>query len=210
VKRSLSIAALNLVIVAAPLAAQAPAGGAQAPQTPPSTQTGPSPQTTPSTQTPSSTQAPAPAAARTFTAPVGLLFNTVRAEKVADFERVIGFLQAAMAKSGDATVRAQARGWRMFKATEPGPSGTVLYVYVIDPTVPSADYGLSRILADAYDTTQLQEIWRLYSGAITGGGSLLNLTPVTPPTDLTIGAPSVPSATPPERPLPPDADPNRR
>jgi hypothetical protein len=210
VKRSLFIAALNLVIIAAPLAAQAPAAGAQAPQTPASAQTAPSTQSPPSTQAPAAAQASAPAAARTFTAPVGLLFNTVRAEKVADFERVIGLLQAAMQKSGDATVRAQARGWRMFKATEPGPSGTVLYVYLIDPTVPAADYGLSRILADAYDTTQLQEIWRLYSGAITGGGSLLNLTPVTPPTDLTIGAPSVSPATPADRPLPPDADPNRR
>ena len=43
-----------------------------------------------------------------------------------------------------------------------------------------ADYSLGRILADAYpDQAKLQEIWKLYSGSVTGG-SLLNLTPVKP------------------------------
>jgi hypothetical protein len=147
-------------------------------------------------------------AARTFTAPAGLLFNTVRADRVADFEQVIGYLQAALAKSADSKDRAQAQGWRVFKASEPGPGGTVLYVFVIDPTVPGADYGLGRILAETYDTAQLQEIWKLYTGAVTSGGTLLNLTPVNP-----AGTPAPPAAAPPpapERPLPPDADPNRR
>ena len=126
------------------------------------------------------TPAPAttPAQPRTFTAPAGLLFNTVRADRVADFEKVMGYLQAALAKSTNEGVRAQARGWRVFKAAEPGPSGTVLYVFVLDPTVPGADYGLGRILAEAYpDPAQLQDIWKLYTGSVTGG-SLLNLAPV--------------------------------
>jgi hypothetical protein len=157
------------------------------------------------------TPPPAPGAtpARTFTAPVGLLFNTVRADRVADFEKVIGYLQAALERSADAKDRAQWQGWRVFKATEPGPGGTALYVFVLDPTVQGADYGLGRILAEAYpDTAQLQEIWRLYSGAVTSGGSLLNLSPVKPGT---AAAPAAPATTPPaERPVPPDADPNRR
>ncbi len=152
--------------------------------------------------------APGSTPSRTFTAPVGLLFNTVRPERVADFEKVIGYLQAALAKSADAKDRAQLQGWRVFKAAEPGPGGTVLYVFVIDPTVPEADYGLGRILAEAYtDTALLQEIWKLYTGAVTSGGTLLNLSALKP------GAvsPVAPAATPPaERPLPPDADPNRR
>jgi len=153
--------------------------------------------------------APPAATTRTFTAPTGLLFNTVRPERVADFERVIGYLQTALEKSGDSKDRAQAQGWRIFKAAEPGPGNTVLYVFVLDPTVPGADYGLGRILAEAYEPAQLQEIWRLYTGAVTSGGTLLNLTPVKPgaatPTPAT-----PPSNTAPDRPLPPDADPNRR
>jgi hypothetical protein len=179
VKRFLVLAAL---LCAAPAAAQTPAAAAPA---------------------------PAATGSRTFTAPVGLLFNTVRPDRVADFERVLGYVQAALEKSGDPKDRAQWQGWKVFKAAEPGPAGSVLYVFLIDPTVPSADYGLGRLLADAYpDTAQLQEIWKLYTGAVTGGGSLLNLSPVKP--SLT-PAPGTPPAAPPvERPLPPDADPNRR
>jgi hypothetical protein len=164
------------------------------------------PPTAPSAQTP---PAPGTTAGRSFTAPAGLLFNTVRPERVADFEKVMAYVQAALEKSADAKDRAQLQGWRVFKAAEPGPGGTVLYVFVLDPTVPGADYGLGPILAEAYtDTAQLQEIWKLYTGAVTSGGTLLNLSPVKP------GAPSPPAtppaATPADRPLPPDADPNRR
>jgi hypothetical protein len=118
--------------------------------------------------------------ARTFSAGTGLLFNTVRADRVVDFEMVVGYLQAALEKSTDPTVRAQARGWRVFKATEPGPNATVLYVFLLDPAVGGADYGLGRILSDAYPD-QIQDIWKLYTGALSGGGSLLNLTPVQAP-----------------------------
>ena len=124
----------------------------------------------------------ASSATRTFSAPVGMLLNAVRPERVADFEKLLGYLQAALAVSPDATVRAQAQGWRMLKASEPGPNGSVLYVFVLDPAVPGADYGLGRILADAYpDQAQLQEIWKLYTDSVASGGSLLNLTPVQPP-----------------------------
>ena len=124
--------------------------------------------------------APAPVTARTFTAGTGLLFNAVRADRVVDFEMVVGYLQAAFEKSTDPTVRAQAQGWRIFKAAEPGPNATVLYVFLLDPAVGGADYGLGRILSDAYPD-QIQDIWKLYSGALVGGGSLLNLAPVKAP-----------------------------
>ena len=123
---------------------------------------------------------PVPLGARTFTARTGIIFNAVRPDRVVDFEMVIGYLQAALEKSTDAGARAQAQGWRVFRATEPGPNGTVLYVFLIDPTVAKADYGLGAVLSDAYPD-QIQDIWKLYTGALAGGGSLLNLTPVQPP-----------------------------
>jgi len=138
--------------------------------------------------------------ARTFAAPVGLLLNAVRPDRVADFETVLGYLEAALAMSTDATVRAQAQGWRVLKASEPGPNGTVLYVFVLDPVVPGADYGLGRILADAYpDQAQLQEIWKLYTGAVASGGSLLNLTPVQPPSPPADALLPVPRMLPPKK-----------
>jgi hypothetical protein len=130
---------------------------------------------------------------RTFTAPVGLLFNTVRSDRVDDFEKAMGYLQTALASSTNERVRAQAAGWRIFKATEAAPNNTVLYVYVLDPTVMGADYSLGRILADAYpDQTKLQEIWKLYSSSVTGG-TLLNLTPVKPPAPAVTPTPVVPA-----------------
>jgi hypothetical protein len=70
----------------------------------------------------------------------------------------------------------------------------VLYVFVLDPTVPGADYGLGRLLAEAYDTTTLQEVWKLYTGAVTGGGTLLNLTPVMPPSSSATPVPTAGTA----------------
>ena len=121
-----------------------------------------------------------PLLARSFTTKAGLLFTSVRPERVVDFETVIGLLKEALANSTDPAVRAQAAGWQIFKATEPGPNMTVTYVFVIDPAIPGAEYGLGRILADAYPD-RIQEIWKLYTGALAGGGSLLNLSPVEAP-----------------------------
>jgi hypothetical protein len=149
---------------------------------------------------------PLPLGARVFTAKSGLIFNAVRPDRVVDFEMVIGYLQAAFEKSTDARVREQAVGWRVFKATEPGPNGSVLYVFVIDPAVAGADYGLGRILADAYPD-QIEKIWALYTGSQASGGSLLNLTLVQPPATLPVPPSSAPAAPPvaAPRPAPPAA-----
>ncbi len=194
--RQLTAALAAVVLVAgAPRAAEAaqqrPAAGA--PGTPPAGPGAPA--------TPAAPAAAQPAAPRVFSGAAGLLFNTVRADRVADFERVLGHLRRALETSTDPKVRAQAQGWKVWKAAEPGPNGTVLYVYVIDPVVPDADYGLGRILAEAItDPAQLQEVWRLYTGATTTGGTLLNLREVdVPAPDATPGrgVPSTAPATPP-------------
>jgi len=181
------------------------------PATPPATQPqSPAPQPPPpvggasaAPVVPAPVVPPVPLGARTFTATTGIIFNAVRPERVVDFEMVIGYLQAAFEKSTDAGVRAQAQGWRVFKATEPGPNATVLYLFVIDPTAAGADYGLGRILSDAYPD-QIQEIWKLYTGSLAQGGSLLNLTPVQPPPLPAPGAtPPVITPVPTPRPAPP-------
>ena len=192
---------LLVLIAASSSAAQQPA-----PQTPskpgaPTQTPGQPPPTSPAApgQPAAGAAPPTPAAQpRIFTAPVGLLFNTVRVDRVEDFEKAMGYLQAALASSTDERVRAQAAGWRVFKATEAAPGGAALYVFLLDPTVMGADYSLGRILADAYpDQAKLQEIWKLYANSVTGG-SLLNLTPVKPaaPGTSTTPATSKPEATP--------------
>ncbi len=186
-----------------------PAGPAQPQQTTPVQNPPPSPQ--PGAQAPAVAPPPAvvvpgvpvaapPPVTRAFSAPNGVLFNTVRIERQKDFELFLGYLRQALDKATDPGVQSQARGWRMFKTTEPGPNNTALYVFLFDPAVAGADYSLGRILADAYpDTVQLNEIWKLYTGAVIGGGSLLNLTPLTPvvpPPGLPVSMPGAPTASP--------------
>jgi hypothetical protein len=197
-----AVAGMLLVLIAASSsAAQQPAPQTAPKPGAPTQPPGQPPPTVPAApgQPAAGATAPTPVAQpRIFTAPVGLLFNTVRADRVEDFEKAMGYLQAALASSTDERVRAQAAGWRVFNATESAPGGAALYVFLLDPTVMGADYSLGRILADAYpDQAKLQEIWKLYANSVTGG-SLLNLTPVKPPAPGTSTTPatSKPEATP--------------
>ena len=168
------VCAVSVTVVASPpQQPTTPGGGRPAPgQTAPAQPApgAPGQPAAPATQTPTQT--------RTFTAPAGLLFNTVRPERVADFEKVMAYLQAAFEKSTDERVRAQAAGWRIFKATEV-VQGSVLYIYLLDPTVVGADYSIGGILAEAYPE-QAEQIFKLYRDSVSGGGSLVNLTPVKP------------------------------
>ena len=75
-----------------------------------------------------------------------LLF--VKPDKTADFETVLARLKEALAKSEVSARRAQAAGWRVFKARETGPAASVIYVAIIDPVAKDADYSIGTILAE--------------------------------------------------------------
>jgi hypothetical protein len=159
----------------------APPAGALQPQ-----QTSPLPGATP--QTPSAPPAPAPPAGqnvvspppmgRVFASEQGLIFNAIRPDKVMDFEAVLVKLRAALADSKDPVRNQQGWGWKIYKAAEPGPNGSVLYVFVMDPAVKGADYGIAKILSEAYPN-EVMELYRMYTGAFaTAGQSLINLQPI--------------------------------
>src|ERR1700693_3279094 len=87
--------------------------------------------------------APAPPAAPNpfiFPGDGGVILNFVKADKTADFEMVMGKLKEALAKSDKPERKAQAAGWKYFKASEPGPGGAVIYVFVMDPVAKGAEY----------------------------------------------------------------------
>ncbi|HEY7789818.1 MAG TPA: hypothetical protein VIC33_04855 [Vicinamibacterales bacterium] len=138
-----------------------PALGAQAPATPPAA------------------QAPVVTTPRTFKAPVGLIFSSIKPAQASDFEAAVARARSALAASTEPTVRKQAEGWRFFKADEPGPSGSVLYVWLIDPTVPEADYTISKILIAAFPDDK--GVLASYADAFAGPETLLNLTPLKKP-----------------------------
>jgi hypothetical protein len=146
-----------------------------APQVP-TTET-PTPQTptpqTPTTQTPA-TETVAPAPARAFTGDAGLIFFPVKPDKTADFEKIMAKLKEALTASDDPVRRQQAAGWKVFKAVEPGPNNTVLYVFVVDPAVKATDYAFWKMMYDAFPA-EAQQLYRLYTAASAGGQTLLNL-----------------------------------
>ena len=180
-----TLVALLLMAATAFAQAQAPVGG-QPPAVPgqiPGAPGQPVPgQPLPGAKPTVGAPAPSVTAARTFTAPVGILFNTVRPDKAVDFERLVSSVRKTLESSTDPKLQAMAKGWHFHKAAEFGPGNSVLYVFIIDPVVPGEDYGLGRVLSSgSTDTAALQEIWKLYTGSVTGGGSLLNLSPIPEP-----------------------------
>ena len=111
---------------------------------------------------------------RVFASDAGLIINTIKPDKTADFEMVMGKLKEALAKSEDPTRRQQAAGWKVFRSAEAGPNNSVLYVFVMDPTVKEADYTIATILNEAFPT-EVQDLYVKFSEAYVSGQSLLNL-----------------------------------
>ncbi len=181
----MTIAAITAV------AAQQPASPAAPQQQVPPT-TAPVAQPLPGAAVPPVAASPADPVARTFTGACGLLLHPVRPDRVQDFENFLAYVRDALAKSANPRVRSQAEGWRFLKAAESGPNGVALYVFLIDPAVPGADYSLGPILAEVYsDPNQLSEIWALYTGSVTSGGTLLNFSPIEMKAPAPILAPPV-------------------
>ena len=120
------------------------------------------------------TPAAAPTVDRVFASDAGLIFSAIKPAAAKDFETVLARLRQALAASTDPIRKQQAAGWKIFKAAEAGPNGSVLYVFVMDPAVKGADYGVAKILAEAYPA-EASQLYRLYIGAFASGQTLLNL-----------------------------------
>lgn len=97
-----------------------------------------------------------------FNGETALLTVAIRADKTADFERILSKLRAALMKSSDPERQKQAAGWKIIRLTTPLPDGNVAYVHVVDPVVPGAGYGIMQILYDAFpdERQQLYELYR--------------------------------------------------
>ena len=116
----------------------------------------------------------APAPGRVFGSDAGMILNTIKPEKTADFEIVIERLKAALSASTDPVRKQQAAGWKVFKALEPGGNNTVLYVFWINPAVKGADYTVSKILYEAFPN-DVPDLYQKFSGAYAGGQTMVNL-----------------------------------
>ena len=78
---------------------------------------------------------------------------TVKPDKTADFEMVMGKVKEALAKSEKPERKQQAAGWKVFRASEAPPNG-VIYMLITDPVAKGTDYSLQTILTEGFGPTE--------------------------------------------------------
>jgi hypothetical protein len=122
-------------------------------------------------------QAPPPATTQaqaqkmTFDGRTALWTVAIKPDKTADFERIMTRLRDGLIKSENQARRQQAAGWRVVKVDKALPDGNVVYVHVIDPVVPGADYSVMQTLYEAFPDER-QALYDLYRGAFAQNLSL--------------------------------------
>lgn len=158
-----------IVLLTALAAAQAAAPPSPSPQTQPPPQT-----TTPATPATAAPPPPAVPASRVFTSDAGIIFNTIRPDKVGDFEMVMGRVKEALGKSDDPQRKQQALSWRVFKGLEAGPGGNIVYIFFFDPAVKTTDYTITQILTEAFPN-EAQDLWAKFTACFVTGQTMLNL-----------------------------------
>jgi hypothetical protein len=83
-------------------------------------------------------------------------------------------LHDALRRSEKPERRQQAESWKVFRAAEPGANGAVLYVFMIDPSVRTADYTVSTILSEGFPA-DVQTIFKQYADSYATGQNFVNL-----------------------------------
>jgi hypothetical protein len=120
-------------------------------------------------------QAQAGAPTRVFASDAGLVLNFVKADKTKDFEAVITRLKDALAESAKPARKEQAKGWRVYKSSDPAAGGAALYVFIVDPPVKGADYTVTGILGEMMSGEDLAAATKQYVDSYATGQNWVNL-----------------------------------
>ena len=103
----------------------------------------------------------------TFTGDVVIWAFNVNADKAADYEAVVAKLKDALSKSEAPQAKQQLAGWKVMKNAQPQPDGSLVYLHVITPVVPEADYSITNIVYAAMkDPTEQRAFYDQYRGAV--------------------------------------------
>ena len=103
----------------------------------------------------------------TFTGDVAIWAFNVNADKAADYEAVVAKLKDALQKSEAPEAKQQLAGWKVIKNAQPQPDGSLVYLHVISPVVPDADYSVTNIVYAAIkDPTEQRAFYDQYRGAV--------------------------------------------
>ena len=121
------------------------------------------------------TQATVASPTRVFGSATGVVLNFIKADKTADFEEVVAKLKDALQSSPNATRKEQAASWKVYKSPDPGPAGSVLYMFIIDPVVKGADYAVATILAEGFSGDEFTALAKKYTDSYATGQNFVNL-----------------------------------
>jgi hypothetical protein len=93
-----------------------------------------------------------------------VILNPVKPDSTAEFEIGLAQLRAALEAASDPIKKQQAQGWKMYRASEPiGPNA--LYVFILDPAVPFADYSFKRLL-DSLPASEAEAALKRLAGSL--------------------------------------------
>ena len=140
----------------------------------------------PAGQPPAGQQPPAAAATPkeprlALTGAAGVFLYQIKPDQTATFEELLTKVKQSLGKSDNPVRKQQLTGWKVYKAAEP-MGGNALYVFVIDPAVPAAEYDLFMLLAEGLGaeagTADNQAMFKKYTEVFAAGANRLNLSPV--------------------------------
>ena len=93
---------------------------------------------------------------------------SVRPDKTADYEQILGKIKEALQKSQAPEAKQQLAGWKVMKGVKPMPDGNIVYTHVITP-VAGADYAVLQLLYAAFtDPAEQKTLYDQYRGAFVG------------------------------------------
>ena len=91
---------------------------------------------------------------------------SIRPDKAADYEQILGKVKEALQKSEAPEAKQQLAGWKVIKGAKPMPDGNIVYTHVIHPVVKGADYTIMAILYEANaDPGEQRNLYEMYRGA---------------------------------------------
>ena len=103
----------------------------------------------------------------TFTGDMVIWAFNVPGDKAADYEAVVAKLKDSLAKSEKPEAKQQLAGWKVMKNAMPQPDGSLVYIHVISPVVPEADYSITNIVYDVVkDPAEQKAFYDQYRGAV--------------------------------------------
>ena len=105
----------------------------------------------------------------TLTGDMVVMAFAVNPDKTADYEKVVAKLKEALSKIERPEAKQQLAGWKVMKNAAAQPDGSFLYIHVISPVVPDADYSIVNIVYEAFkDPSEQKAFYDSYRGALKG------------------------------------------